>query len=58
MDSKAKSDDREYWWRDMKGEDEEAQLVCWGKKTTGGMVADHAIGLVVDESQIMRYDNE
>ena len=41
----------------MKGEDEEAQLVCWGKKGTGEMVADHAIGLVVDESQIMLYDN-
>ena len=40
-----------------KGKDEEAQLVCWGKKATGEMVADHAIGLVVDESQIMLYDN-
>ena len=43
--------------KSMKGEDEEAQLVCWGKKATGEMVADHAIGLVVDESQIMLYDN-
>ena len=32
-----------------KGKDEEAQLVCWGKKATGEMV--------VDESQSMLYDN-
>ena len=31
--------------------------VCWGKKAAGEMVADHAIGLVVDESQSMLYDN-
>ena len=37
--------------KSMKGEDEEAQLLCWGKKATGEMVADYAIGLVVDESQ-------
>ena len=43
--------------KSMKGEDEEAQLVCWGKKATGEMVADHAIGLVVYESQSMLYDN-
>ena len=43
--------------KSMKGEDEEAQLVCQGKKTTGEMVADHAIGLVVDESQSMLYHN-
>ena len=43
--------------KSMKKEDEEAQLVCWGKKATGEMVADHAIGLVVDESQSMLYDN-
>ena len=43
--------------KSMKGEDEEAQLVCWGKKATGEMVADHAIVLVVDENQSMLYDN-
>ena len=43
--------------KSMKGEDEEAQLVCWGKKATGEMVADHAVGLVVDESQSMLNDN-
>ena len=37
--------------KSMKGEDEEAQLLCWGKTATGEMVADYAIGLVVDESQ-------
>ena len=42
--------------KSMKGEDEEAQLVCYGKKATGEMVVDHAIGLVVDESQSMLYD--
>ena len=31
--------------------------VCWSKKAAGEMVADHAIGLVVDESQSMLYDN-
>ena len=30
--------------KSMKGEDGEAQLVCWGKKATGETVADHAIG--------------
>ena len=40
-----------------KGKDEKAQFVCWGKKAMGEMVADHAIGLVVDESQSMLYDN-
>ena len=43
--------------KSMKGEDEEAQLVCWGKKATSEMVADHAIWLVVDESRSMLYDN-
>ena len=41
----------------MKGEDEEAQLVCWGKKATGGIIADHAIGLIVDDSQSVLYDD-
>ena len=43
--------------KSMKGEDEEAQFVCWGMKATGGMVADHAIGLIIHESQSMLYDN-
>ena len=43
--------------KSMKGEDEEAQLVNWGKIATGEMVADHAIGLVVDKSQSMLYDH-
>ena len=37
--------------KSTKGEDEEAQLACSGKKITGEMVADHAIGLVVDVGQ-------
>ena len=41
----------------MKGEDEEAHLVRCGKKATGKMVADHATGLIVDESQSMLYGN-
>ena len=43
--------------RAMKGGDEIAQLACWGRKATGEMVADHAIGLVVDEGKSMLYDN-
>ena len=40
------------------GKDEEAQLVCWGKKATGEMAADHTIGMAaVDESQSVLYDN-
>ena len=27
--------------KSMKGGDEEAELVCWGKKATGEMIADH-----------------
>ena len=43
--------------RAMKGEDEKTQLARWGKKATGEMVADHAIGLVVGEGKNMLYDN-
>ena len=43
--------------KSMKGEDEEAHLVCWGKKATGEMAADHTIGMAVDESQSVLYDN-
>ena len=27
--------------KSMKGGDEQAELVCWGKKATGEMIADH-----------------
>ena len=37
--------------RSIKGQDEETQLARWGKKATGEMVADPAIGLVVDEGK-------
>ena len=40
-----------------KGGDEKAQLACWGRKATGEMVADYAIGLVIDEGKSMLYDN-
>ena len=39
--------------RAMKGGDEKAQLACWGRKATGEMVADYAIGLVIDEGKSM-----
>ena len=38
-------------------EDEEAQLVCWGKKAIGEMAPDRAIGLVVEENQSILYDD-
>ena len=43
--------------RAMKGGDEKAQLACWGRKATGEMVADHAIGLVFDEGKSRLYDD-
>ena len=55
--SKRKSEVRAKMMRAMKGEDGKTQLARWGKKATGEMVADHAIGLVVDEGKSVLYDN-
>ena len=43
--------------KSIKGQDELTQLALWSRKATGEMVADHAIGLVVDEGKSMLYDN-
>ena len=55
--AKRKSEVHAQLMRSIKGKDEETQLARWGKKATGEMVADHAIGLVVGEGKNMLYDN-
>ena len=49
--AKRKSEVHAQLMKSIKGQDEETQLARWGKKATGEMVADHAIGLVVDEGK-------
>ena len=49
--AKRKSEVHAQLMKSIKGQDEETQLARWGKKATGEMVPDHAIGLVVDEGK-------
>ena len=55
--AKSKSEVHAQLMRLITGKDKETQLARWGKKATGEMVADHAIGSVVDEGKSMLYDN-
>ena len=55
--AKRKSEVHAQLMSSIKGKDEGTQLARWGKKATSEMVADHAIGLVVDEGKCMLYDN-
>ena len=56
-EAKRKSGVHAQLMKSIKGQDELTQLALWSRKATGEMVADHAIGLVVDEGKSMLYDN-